>query len=384
MGLAYPKQFYLLAGIPVLVHTLRAFQHSPLVNEIIVVTPALYLETTDRLVKSHGLTKVSGIVPGGRERQDSVRAGLDRLPDSTRLVLVHDAARPLVSRRIIEECINAALENRAAIAALPVNDTVKEADEDGFIAKTVDRSRLWQAQTPQVMEPQLLKEAMRKAEENSFQATDEASLLKLAGIGVKLVEGSAANIKLTGPEDLFLAEALIMRQKEKKPEPPRPPVKIGQGYDAHRLAEGRKLILGGVTIPHDKGLLGHSDADVLTHALCDAILGALGLGDIGRHFPDSDPACKDADSLQLLREVTGMAAAQGYSLGNCDITVVSQAPRLSPWFHEMRENLAAACRVAPEAVSLKATTTEKMGFTGRGEGISAYATILLQSETSSG
>lgn len=378
MDLDYPKQFHLLAGIPVLIHTLKAFQQSPSIKEIIAVTPEAYLEKTNQLIRDFGLDKVRTVVPGGRERQDSVKAGLAQVPEETDLVVVHDAARPLVSLETIESCISAARRFGAAIAALPAGDTVKEAGEDQCITETLDRSRLWLAQTPQVMEPELLGKALLEAEKQNFAATDEASLLELTGAKVKLVEGSAHNIKITRPEDLFLAEALIKGQEDRQPEPLKAGPRLGQGYDAHRLVEGRDLILGGVTIPHDKGLLGHSDADVLTHALCDAILGALSLGDIGSHFPDSDPAYKNISSLNLLKEVAGMAAGQGYYLGNCDLTVICQEPKLGAWFPDMRENLAAACGVLPEAVNIKATTTENMGFTGRGEGIAAYATVLLQ------
>ncbi|MFO7760490.1 MAG: 2-C-methyl-D-erythritol 4-phosphate cytidylyltransferase [Thermodesulfobacteriota bacterium] len=378
LGLDYPKQFCLLNGIPLLVHTLRVFQESALITEIIAVTPRACLEITEKLVLDYGLNKVGKIIPGGTERQDSVKKGLDRIPEDSRLVVVHDAARPLVKRETIEACISSALENRAAIAALTVKDTIKETDKDRFIERTVDRSHLWQAQTPQVMEPELLRRAFREAEKKSFRATDEASLLELTGVKVKLVEGSACNIKITEPEDLVLAESILMRHKNRQPAQNAADLRIGQGYDAHRLVEGRDLVLGGVTVPHDRGLLGHSDADVLTHALCDAILGALGLGDLGRHFPDSDPAYRDISSLKLLEKAIEMAAKQGYGLSNCDLTVISQEPKLSPWFNDMRENLATACRVNPEAVNIKATTTESMGFTGRGEGISAHAAVLLQ------
>ncbi len=379
MGLTYPKQFHGLNGVPILARTLRVFQNSALIDEIIVVTPETHLEITGNLVRDYGIDKVRDITPGGRERQDSVKAGLNLVPEGTGLVVVHDAVRPLVSPELIEHCINAASVNRAAIAALPVHDTIKEAEGDLFIGKTIDRSRLWRAQTPQVAEPELLKEALKVAEEEAFAATDEAALLEQIGVKVKLVKGLARNLKLTGPEDLSLAEALIMEQENKKKERSSPSLRIGQGYDAHRLVEGRKLVLGGVTIPHPLGLLGHSDADVLTHALCDAILGALGQGDIGRYFPDSDPAYKNISSLKLLEEVTGMAAAKDYHLVNCDLTIVSQEPRLSPWFEAMRENLAASCGVESKIINLKATTTEKMGFTGRGEGVSAFAVVLLQS-----
>jgi 2-C-methyl-D-erythritol 2,4-cyclodiphosphate synthase len=247
---------------------------------------------------------------------------------------------------------------------------------DTFIRHTVERDSLWQAQTPQVVRADLLKEAFAKADRQGFVGTDEAALLEHGGWKVAVVEGSETNLKITRPDDLRMAEALLMKTQ------PAQQIRIGHGFDAHRLIAGRSLILGGLEIPHALGLLGHSDADVLTHALCDAILGACGCGDIGRHFPDSDPQYKGISSIKLLAQVIDLAEAKHFRLGNADITVVAEQPKLAPHFPAMQTILAEACRVEPEAINLKASTTEKMGYTGREEGISAHAVVLMASRPS--
>jgi len=311
------------------------------------------------------------VVAGGATRQESVRQGLAAVPPGTELVAVHDAARPLVTPELITACIEAASEHGAAIAAVPVKDTLKREAPGQMIAATVERADLWQAQTPQVARRELLVAAYAAAKRDQFCGTDEASLLERLGHQVALVAGSETNLKITRPEDRTIAEALLMQT------PPAPSFRIGHGYDAHRLVEGRALTLGGVTIPHRLGLLGHSDADVLTHALCDAILGALGAGDIGRHFPDSDPRYRGIASLKLLAHVIDLMHAKGLDLANADVTVIAQQPKLAPHLPAMQANLAAACRVVIEAINLKATTTEGMGFAGREEGIAAHAVVLL-------
>jgi 2-C-methyl-D-erythritol 4-phosphate cytidylyltransferase / 2-C-methyl-D-erythritol 2,4-cyclodiphosphate synthase len=381
MGLAIPKQYCDLAGIPVLIHTLRAFEQSP-VDAVIVVSPAAYLQSTQELIDRFGITKVQKVVAGGRLRQDSVRAGLAAAAPQTELVVVHDGARPLVSPELIKACIDEARRTGAAMAAIPVKDTLKAVAADNTILHTVDRQGLWQAQTPQAVRAALLRQAF--AEADGFVGTDEASLLERRGIRVSIVEGSERNLKITRPEDLLVAEALLHHEQpsagtameEKLPER-KAEMRIGHGYDAHSLVTDRPLVLGGVIVPHAKGLLGHSDADVLSHALCDAILGALGQGDIGRHFPDTDGSYRNISSLKLLTRVMDMAARQGWGLGNADVTVIAQRPKLAPFFAEMREKIAAACGVGPEVLNLKATTTEKMGFTGREEGIAAHSVVLL-------
>lgn len=380
MGLPMPKQFCLLAGFPLLIHTLRAFAESP-IEAIIVVAPAEHLAATRAHIDRFGIAKVQAVVAGGRLRQDSVAAGLREVPASAELVAVHDGARPLVTSALITACLEAARSDGAAMAAIPVKDTLK-AVADGRVLRTVDREGLWQAQTPQTARADLLRRAFAAAASDGFIGTDEASLLEHIGIPVQIVEGSERNLKITRPEDMLVAEALMGHQpgEEKNPMTGKrnESLRIGHGYDAHCLVSGRPLILGGVSVPHPKGLLGHSDADVLTHALCDAILGALGEGDIGRHFPDSDERYRGISSLKLLAEVMTLAASRSMRLVNADVTVVAQRPKLAPHFQEMQARLAEACGVPPEAINLKASTTEQMGFAGREEGIAAHAVALLK------
>ena len=374
MGLPLPKQFHELAGCPILIHTLKAFEAAASIDEIIVVAPADHCDQVRAMVARFGLTRVGQVVAGGATRQDSVRAGVNHVAVDTDFVVVHDGARPFVTPELIDGCLAAARESGAALAAVPVRDTLKRVGEEGLVAGTVDRSVLWQAQTPQVVRLDLLRRAYGAVDEDGFVGTDEASLLEHIGCPVRVVEGSERNLKITRPEDLHIAEALLMHTNE---EPGRCDFRIGHGYDAHRLVEGRSLVLGGITVPHILGLLGHSDADVLTHALCDAVLGAVGEGDLGHHFPDSDAQYKGIGSLKLLGRVMELAREKGFRLGNADVTVVAQRPKLAPHFPAMRERLAAVCGVAPAVVNLKGTTTEKMGFAGREEGISAHAVVLM-------
>lgn len=375
MHLDHPKQYHLLAGVPILVHTVRAFFNHGSINRIVVVVPADFIDQTNTLFTRHQLNSSNlTIIAGGRRRQDSVQAGLATLDNDIAIVLVHDGARPLVTREIIDRCYLAAIRHGACIAAVPVKDTIKRGDDTGRITATIDRTSLWQAQTPQAVRRELLEKAYRQ--NGDADVTDEASLLEKAAIPVTLVAGAETNIKITRPEDLLLAEKIMHQDLL-------PKMRIGHGYDAHRFTQDRKLILGGITVPHSHGLAGHSDADVLTHALCDALLGALGLGDIGRHFPDSEPRFAGIYSITLLEHVVALAEEHGYNLANADITVVCQAPRLAPYIEQMRELLARTCKIAPGALNIKATTTEKMGFTGRNEGISCHAVVLLQSLQSS-
>lgn len=370
MNLDHPKQYHLLAGIPILVRTVRAFWNEDYITRIVVVVPSTMVDLTRSLLFDHGLNgTILTIVAGGRRRQDSVKAGLDALDDRTEIVLVHDGARPLVTRQLIAQCYQAALVSGAAIAAVPVKDTLKKGTAHGQVAETINRISLWQAQTPQAARRELLEKAYLI--NGDVDVTDESSLLEKAAIPVTLVEGAESNIKITRPEDLFLAEKLLSNTAV-------PIFRIGHGYDAHRFAENRNLVLGGVTIPHSHGLAGHSDADVLTHALCDALLGALGSGDIGKHFPDSDARLEGIYSISLLERVIQLVRDKGYMVVNADITVVCQAPRLAPFLPEMKELLGRTCRVATDVINIKATTTEGMGFTGRKEGIGCHSVVLLQ------
>ena len=364
MGADRPKQFLPLAGAPLLARTVAVFAAMEEISEVVVALPAAHLDEGRRL-----LAGIPGLrlVTGGVTRQESVARGLAALDDRVDVVLVHDGARPLVSAELVRACIEAAAGDGAAVAAVPVADTLKRV-EDGRIVATVERDGLWRAQTPQAARLSLLRRAMAAADEEGFTGTDECSLLERAGVPGTVVPGAESNLKVTRPEDMMIAEAMLGRA-----EPPR----IGHGYDAHRFAAGRELVLGGVRIDWDLGLDGHSDADVLCHAVCDAILGALAAGDIGSHFPDSDPAYRGISSLKLLEEVAAMAGKRGWMVAGLDATVIAQAPKLAPHISAMRENLARSAGISPDRVSVKATTTEKMGFCGRGEGIAAHAVVML-------
>lgn len=301
------------------------------------------------------------VVDGGQTRADSVRSGLAAARGE--LVAIHDAARPFVREELITAVLQAAARTGAAAPAVPVKDTIKVAGADGVVRMTPDRATLYAVQTPQCFSRRLYEQALDKVTgEQARLVTDDCSLFELAGYPVTLTPGDYENYKITTKEDL---------QKEKT-------MRIGHGYDVHRLVEGRKLILGGVEIPYEKGLLGHSDADVLLHAVMDAVLGAAALGDIGKHFPDTDPAYKGADSMALTRAVAELIRREGYRVGNIDATILCQAPKLAPHIQTMRQNIAGAFGLAVEDVSVKATTEEHLGFTGNGEGIAVHAVTLLE------
>jgi 2-C-methyl-D-erythritol 4-phosphate cytidylyltransferase / 2-C-methyl-D-erythritol 2,4-cyclodiphosphate synthase len=370
MNLDHPKQYHLLAGQPILIHTVRAFSLNSHIGLIVVVVPAAWMARTRELLDKYHLTHNVTVAAGGKRRQDSVLAGLAVLNENVDIVLVHDGARPLVSDDLISRCYEGAIRYGAVIAAIRVKDTLKRCSPALTVSGTVDRENLWQAQTPQAASLHLLKQAYARV--GDHDVTDEASLLELSGIPVAVVEGAETNIKITRPEDLVLAEKIMHEDTQKQS-------RIGHGFDAHRLVPDRKLILGGISLPHNRGLAGHSDADVLTHALCDAILGALGEGDIGRHFPDSDTRFHDIYSISLLEHVAGLMEKKGFGIANADITLICQEPKIAPYVDQMRDILARTCRTGPERINVKATTTEKMGYTGRMEGISCHAVVLLES-----
>ncbi len=363
-----PKQYLNLGGKPILVHTVSAFNEIDAIDTIVVVVPENHLASSRSLLKTWNLIDKIAVVQGGKRRQDSVRAGLNEIPDSCNIVLVHDGARPLVNKQLIHRCLEATEKHGAAIAAIPVKDTLKRELKDGIIDTTVDRKNLWQAQTPQGARLNLLLQAFETCGERDV--TDEASLLERCNEKVYLVHGSETNLKITRPEDLEIAEKILMQNTA-------PTIRIGHGFDAHRLTTGRKLVLGGVTVNHHMGLAAHSDGDVVCHALCDALLGALGKGDIGQHFPDSDDQFKDIYSVLLLQQVAQGMAEDGFSITNIDIPIICQKPKLAPHIQSMKTILANTCNCEPEAVNVKATTTETMGYTGRQEGISCHAVASI-------
>lgn len=360
-GADTPKQFLPLAGKPVIRHAAEALARcSDLLQP--VGEPAL-VEVA--LVEVPHLP----VVPGGATRQDSVRAGLEALsPHEPNIVLVHDAARPNIPAGTIPALLAALDRAPGAIPAAPVADTLKRA-VTGVITDTIPRDGLYRAQTPQAFRFATLLAAHRAG----FQgATDDASLLEAAGETVLIVPGAEDNIKLTYPEDLQRLERIMGGFTPR----------VGTGFDVHVLEPGRPLMLCGVAVPHDKGLAGHSDADVGIHALCDAIYGALAEGDIGRHFPPSEATWKDADSARFLRHAAERIAARGGRLANADVTLICERPKIAPHAAAMQARLAALLDVPADRISVKATTTERLGFTGRGEGIAAQAAVCLLLPTS--
>ncbi|TMJ13438.1 MAG: 2-C-methyl-D-erythritol 4-phosphate cytidylyltransferase [Bacillati bacterium ANGP1] len=366
LGATIPKAFVAVAGVPMLLHAARRVALSPEVGCIVVVVGASDVDRARMLLMQHGVRNVTAVVPGGAHRQDSVFAGLPHLGEAP-VAVVHDGARPLVPPDVVTAVIQAAAETGAASAGLPVRETVKLVD-GADARQTLDRDRLWVAHTPQAFRTALLREAHHRAKAEGFYGTDDAVLVERLGYAVRMVEDSPRNLKVTVPADLDLAEAYAGQRRI---------IRTGIGYDAHRLALGRLLRVGGVEIPWPRGLAGHSDADVLAHAIMDALLGGAGLGDLGRHFPPGDPAFRGADSIELLRRVAAMAAGAGWRVVHVDSTVLAEAPRLAPYIPQMRERLAAALGVDSSAVNVKATTTEGMGAIGRGEGIAAHAVATL-------
>lgn len=370
MGGSRSKVLEELGGRPALCRSLEVLDRCPLIGEICLVCREQ--DRADMLPLASGLATPVRVVPGGAQRQDSVEQGVEALTGPWEYVAIHDGARPLVTEEVLAAVCRDAMAHGAATAAVPSKDTCKLADEAGFVAATPARDRLWAVQTPQAFSLVLYRKALEKARAAGQNYTDDCQLIEAAGGSVKLTMGDYRNIKLTTPEDLLAARAYLGGEGGKKT------VRIGYGYDVHRLVEGRKLILAGVEVPFEKGLLGHSDADVIAHAVADALLGAAALGDIGHLFPDTDPRYDGADSLKLLVEVCRLLREKGFSIGNIDATLLAQRPKIAPHIVQMRENLAAACGIAVDQVSVKATTEERLGFTGREEGMAASAVCLLE------
>ena len=376
MGLGRNKVLAGVAGVPVIVRTVRALAQTALFDGgIVVVTGAEDMEQMRALMAAHGLDVT--LTEGGTDRQQSVHHGLQAVNPAADIIAIHDGARPLVTRAVIERTIESAKRCGSGVAAVTLKDTVKRVDAEGAVIDTPNRETLRAVQTPQTFDARLIRAAHERFADSAERATDDAALAERALCRVMLTEGDVENIKLTTPEDMLLAQQVILR-REGRQEKGSERMRIGHGYDVHRLVEGRKLILCGVEIPYEKGLLGHSDADVALHALMDALLGAAALGDIGRHFPDTDPAYKGADSGRLLDHVVSLLEEHGYSVGNVDVTIICQRPKLKDYIEQMCENVAAHLHVSADCVNIKATTTEKLGFEGEGLGISSHAVACIE------
>ena len=372
-----PKQYRRLAGRAVLARTLDVFLAHPAVTRVVVAIGASHQDLwTEATADLRADPRLAAPVSGGATRQASVLAGLRALAlDAPDLVLVHDAARPFVTADILDRCIARLAEAEGALVAVPVVDTMKRAEPDGRIAATVSRDGLWAAQTPQGFRFAALHAAHEKAAAEGLDGfTDDAAIAEWAGLDVRIVEGDAANLKITTNADLARAEARIMLDRFAATAD----IRVGSGYDVHAFTEGSGVTLCGVTIPFDRKLLGHSDADVAMHALTDAILGAIGDGDIGAHFPPSQAEWKGCDSAVFLRDAVERVEKRGGMLAHVDITIVAEAPKVGPHREAMRTRLAEILGIAIDRVAVKATTNEKLGFVGRQEGIAALATATVR------
>jgi 2-C-methyl-D-erythritol 4-phosphate cytidylyltransferase/2-C-methyl-D-erythritol 2,4-cyclodiphosphate synthase len=366
-GGASLKQLLLLGGEPILKRSVDAYRSCDLVTDLVVALPADVVQSPPSYLL--GGSKPLALVEGGARRRDSVANAFARVSARADVVVIHDAARPLVSDAVIRRTVNAAAESGAAIAAVRAHDTVKRAGIDGAITATLPRDEIFLAQTPQAFRVDVLKAALAQ----DGDATDEAALAEQAGHVVRVVEGDPRNLKITTPEDLSNAERLLGSAST-------PMLRIGNGYDLHRLIAGRQLILGGVTIPFEKGLDAHSDGDVVAHAVTDAVLGAAGAGDIGRHFPDTDPAWKGADSIALLSRAAAHVRSAGYVLVNADVVVIAQRPKLVPYLDAIRANLARALGAEVSQISVKGKTNEGVDSMGAGESIAVHAVALLSKQ----
>ena len=371
LGAGSPKQLLEVGGRTILQRSVDAFARHPRIHDVVVVLPAeLATQPPSWLQPGERLR----VVAGGERRQDSVANAFDAVGAGADVVLIHDAARPFVTADVISRSIDAAAAHGAAIAAQAVRDTVKRVRTNQSaveIVETLPRETIFLAQTPQAFRREVLRDAIALGR-SGVEATDEAALAERAGHTVHVVEGDPGNVKITTTGDLEAARQRL------EPQPRVAAVRIGTGYDLHRLVEGRRLVLGGVDVPAARGALGHSDADVVCHSVTDAVLGAACMGDIGGHFPDTDPKWKDASSIELLRQAVALVRGAGFRVVNLDVVVILERPKIAPFLAGIRERLAAAAGIDAGAVSVKGTTNEGVDAVGRGEAIAAHAVCLLE------
>lgn len=369
LGGPVPKQLRSVGGRTLLERSIAPFDASTRIGELVLVLPPELMAAPPDLTGR--LRTPLRVVAGGARRQDSVAAGLAAVAPESEIVVIHDAARPFCTPELIERTIAAAAESGAATAALPAFDTVKEgrvAEGLAVVGATLPRERIFLVQTPQAFRVGLLRDAVERGR-GEPQATDETTLVERAGHPVRLVQGDVRNFKVTSPDDFALAEQLAAARPLE--------TRVGLGYDLHRFVDGRPLVLGGVVIPGARGLLGHSDADAVCHAVTDAVLGGAGAGDIGQRFPDDDERWGGAVSIELLRDAAGHVREQGFAVGNVDVVIVTERPKIRAHAAEMRQRLADVLQIAPERVSIKGKTNEGVGEIGRGEALAVHAVAML-------
>ncbi len=362
------KQFYSFHGKTILELTVEKFSNHEKIGEIILVLPKDDLQNYYYLIEK--FPKIKSIVPGGTTRFKSVFNGLQAIESDfgdNDNVLIHDGVRPLVTEALIDKILIALKDNSCVVPGIKMEDTVKKIDAENFVTSTVEREKLFRIQTPQGFKKEIFP-LFKKYETSNEIFTDDASLFEYAGYNVKIVEGDKSNIKITTKEDLQFLKLYYGDSMN---------VKIGFGYDVHRFSNNRKLILGGVEIPYEKGLAGHSDADVVVHAIMDAIIGALALGDIGEHFPDNNPEFKNINSLMLLKKIYNDFLKNSFDISNIDVTIVCEKPKVKDFKESMKKNISCCLNIPEDCVNIKATTTEGLGFSGREEGIAAYSVVVI-------
>ncbi len=369
MGGNVTKQRLLLLGESIVHRSVRAFAKSSFISEIVVVTRADEVDILKNDLSD--FEKPVRFVVGGACRAESSENGFLATSEDSEYVMIHDAARCLITPEMIDFVARAVLEYGAATASTPLADTLKRSTDGETVESTIPRQNLHVAQTPQAFSKEIYKRALAASKNAKIEITDDNMMAEMIGISPYLVDTGRENIKITTPSDIDYAEYVLKKRENMKD------FRIGHGYDVHKLVPDRPLIIGGVLIPYDKGLLGHSDADVLTHAVMDALLGAAALGDIGRHFPDTSEKYRGISSMILLERVRELLLENGYKVNNIDATLVLQSPKVAPYIDNMKKNIAAALSIEPSAVNVKATTEERLGFTGSGEGAAAHAVVTL-------